>query len=82
MKAPDFELKIISAEKTLFGGKITTVTLPGTQGSFSVLPDHAPLVSSLSAGVIEYNDGTQAATIEINGGFVDVNRNVVTICVE
>jgi F-type H+-transporting ATPase subunit epsilon len=82
MKATDFELKIISAEKVLFNGKVTTVTLPGTLGSFSVLPDHAPLVSSLAAGVIGYDDGTQTGSIEIRGGFVDVNRNVVTVCVE
>jgi F-type H+-transporting ATPase subunit epsilon len=82
MKATDFELKIISAEKELFSGRVTLVTLPGAMGSFSVLPDHAPLVSVLAAGAIEYSDGSLSETIEIKGGFIEVNKNAVTICVE
>ena len=82
MKATDFELKIISAEKTIFSGRVTLVTLPGTLGSFSVLPDHAPLVSSLTAGVIEYEAGGSTNSVEIKGGFIEVNQNVVTVCVE
>lgn len=82
MKATDFELKIISAEKTLFSGNVKTVTLPGTLGSFSILPDHAPLVSSLTAGIIEYEAAGSTDSVEIKGGFVEVNKNVVTACVE
>lgn len=82
MKATDFELKIISAEKTIFSGNVKMVTLPGTLGSFSILPDHAPLVSSLMQGTIEYEAGGSANSVEIKGGFVEVNKNVVTVCVE
>ncbi|GAB6011557.1 ATP synthase F1 subunit epsilon [Viscerimonas tarda] len=82
MKGTDFELKIISAEKVLFSGKVGLVTLPGALGSFSILPDHAPLVSSLTAGIIEYNAGASTNSVEIKGGFVEVNKNVVTICIE
>lgn len=82
MKATDLQLNIISAEKKIFSGKVTSVTLPGSSGSFSVLPDHAPLISALKAGVISYvTDGSTQET-EINGGFIEVNQNVVTVTVE
>ena len=47
-------LEIISPTGTLFHGEATRVTLPGTVGSFTVLQDHASLLSTLDAGEIEY----------------------------
>ena len=52
--------------------------VPGTQGNFEILTDHAPIISSLQKGVVEY-DGKQ---LEILGGFVAVQKNEVSICVE
>ena len=43
-------LNIVSPEKELFNGEVESVTLPGTMGSFSILPQHAPIVSSLGTG--------------------------------
>ena len=82
MKTTDFELKIISAEKIIFNGKVTLVTLPGTLGSFSILSDHAPLMSSLTEGVVVYETGGAETTIDIRGGFVEVNKNIVSVCIE
>jgi len=82
MKATNLQLNIISAERTIFSGKVQTVTLPGTMGSFSVLPEHAPLVSSLDPGVISYEADGTTFTTEIKGGFVEVKQDVVTVCVE
>ena len=52
--------------------------VPGSLGNFEILTDHAPIISSLQKGVVEY-DGKQ---IEILGGFVAVQKNEVSICVE
>ena len=47
-------LKIISAEDVLFEGEVTLVALPGVMGQFTVLQNHATLISVLTAGNIEY----------------------------
>ena len=72
------KLKIVSPEKIEFVGEVESVKVPGTMGNFEILTDHAPIISSLQKGVVEYN-GTQ---LEILGGFVAVQKNEVSICVE
>lgn len=76
-------LKVISAEKILFDGQVSLVTLPGESGLFTVLENHASLVSALTKGTIEYQvaGGTQRESMEIGGGIVDVDRNVVSVCI-
>lgn len=74
-------LKIISAQEIVFQGEVTSVTLPGTMGSFTVLHNHASLVSTLVAGEIAYTaaDGDRRQ-LEISGGLADVDNNVVSVC--
>ncbi len=74
-------LKIISAEEIVFEGEVTSVTLPGTVGAFTVLNNHASIVSTLVAGPITFTDekgGTHTHRIE--GGLADVDHNVVSVC--
>ncbi len=71
-------LKIVSPEKIEFTGEVERVKVPGTQGSFEILTNHAPIISTLGKGVVEY-DGNQ---LEILGGFVEVQQNEVSLCVE
>ena len=75
-------LDITSAHATLFHGEIESVTLPGEKGSFTVLRNHASLLSSLSEGKIVYreSDGKEGE-VEIQGGVVDVDNNMVSVCV-
>ena len=68
-------LEIISPTGTLFHGEATRVTLPGTVGSFTVLQDHASLLSTLDAG-------GEVKTLAAEGGFVDVNNNRVVVCLK
>jgi F-type H+-transporting ATPase subunit epsilon len=72
------KLKIVSPERIEFSGEAQSVKVPGSLGNFEILTDHAPIISSLQKGVVEY-DGKQ---IEILGGFVAVQKNEVSICVE
>ncbi|NDW19374.1 ATP synthase F1 subunit epsilon [Dysgonomonas sp. 216] len=76
------QLNIISAEKSIFSGRVSIVTLPGVGGKFSVLPEHAPLVSTLNSGIVSYETEGSVKEVEIKGGFVEVKQNVVTVCVE
>lgn len=74
-------LKIISATEILFQGEVDAVTLPGEKGSFTVLNNHASLISTLTAGNITYRIGSDTATTAIDGGIADVDNNVVSVCV-
>lgn len=74
-------LKIISAEEVIYQGEAASVTLPGTMGSFTVLRNHASLVSTLVKGEISYVDSDgQRQTRAIGGGLADVDNNVVSVC--
>ncbi len=77
------QLTIISPEKELFRGEVQRVTLPGVMGSFTILPQHAPVVSALHAGKLSYvkANGTEEAQ-EINGGFIEMNNNNVSVCID
>ena len=74
-------LKIISAEKILFEGEAASVTLPGEMGQFTVLPRHASLVSTLVKGKIKYSEATERHEIEVDGGIVDIDNGVVSVCI-
>lgn len=75
-------LRIISPDGTLFEGEVTKVTLPGTLGLFTVLDNHAPLLSTLRAGEMNYETADkQEQKMEIEGGIVDVKANIVSVCI-
>lgn len=73
-------LKIISAEKIEFSGEVKLVMLPGVNGLFTVLNHHASLLSVLSHGDIEYDLNGKREKMHIDGGIVDVDNNVVSVC--
>ena len=76
------KLEIITPEKIYFTGEVTSVTLPGSIGLFTVWENHAPLISSLKEGKISYMDGKTESEIDIQSGFAEVSKNVVTVCLE
>lgn len=81
MKSSDLQLNIISPEKRLFSGAVSSVVIPGIAGSFGVRPDHAPLISPLREGIITYTVKGYDKTLEVKGGIAEVNNGVVTICI-
>lgn len=72
------QLKIVSPEKIEFEGGVESVKVPGTEGNFEILTGHAPIISTLRKGVVEFS-GRQ---LPISGGFVEVQRDEVSLCVE
>lgn len=75
-------LKIISAEKVEFTGVVEAVTLPGVNGSFTVLDHHAAMISALASGKMLYGAANGAKeSREIKGGIADINDNVVSVCI-
>ena len=77
------KLKIVSPERIEFDGEVESVLVPGSQGQFEILKDHAPIISTLDKGVVESGlSKGQKVQLEILGGFVEVQQNVVSLCVE
>lgn len=75
-------LEIISPDEILFKGEAESVTLPGQLGSFTVLRNHASLISALTPGDICFRTKEgQEKSVTVKGGIVDVDNNVVAVCV-
>ena len=66
------KLRIVSPEKIVFVGDVESVTVPGTAGEFQVLPNHAPLISSLEPGRVLYDCADGRKELNITGGFAEV----------
>jgi F-type H+-transporting ATPase subunit epsilon len=83
-------LEILTPERKLYSGKVYGIQMPGISGSFEVLEKHAPLVSALKAGRIKVLKDKPTGSIgqnnfeyfDIQGGFVEVLNNKVTVLVE
>lgn len=75
-------LNIASPEEQLSRRMVGQVTLPGTAGRFTVLAGHAPLISSLEEGDIEFKAGESREKVHIKSGFVEVLEDTVSVCVE
>lgn len=77
------KLKIVSPERIEFEGEVESVLVPGTMGQFEILINHAPIISSLDKGKVVYAlPGGEKKPLDICGGFVQVQKNVVSLCVE
>lgn len=76
------KLTIITPDKSVMDGEVTSVTVPGTAGSFEVLVNHAPVVSSLDEGNVIIRTGKSEEIIRITGGVVEVIQNQVTVLAE
>lgn len=76
-------LEIISPEKKVFNGDVTSVKVPGTKGSFEVLNNHAAIISTLSKGKVSIKDvqGIKSS-FDIQGGVVEVLKNKVIVLIE
>ncbi|MBD5284945.1 MAG: F0F1 ATP synthase subunit epsilon [Bacteroides sp.] len=74
-------LKIISAENIMFQGQVENVSLPGVEGTFMVLPHHASLISTLVKGNVVYEHDGKKGEIAVDGGLVDVDKDVVSVCI-
>lgn len=77
------KLLLLSPEKTLFDGEIESVSIPGTQGMFTVWAHHAPLITTIEKGTVSCRTAAgDEKHFTIDGGFAEVRDNVVSVCVE
>jgi F-type H+-transporting ATPase subunit epsilon len=75
----ELNLEIITPEKLVFKDQIESVTIPGTIGSFQILKNHAPLISSFEIGLIKIKKNSADSFYTTSGGTVEVNDNKVLV---
>ena len=75
-------LVLLSPEKTLFDGEVDSVTIPGTKGLFTVLPHHAPLITTIEKGTVTYSVKNEEKSMSVKEGFAEVKNDVISICIE
>ena len=75
-------LEILSPSNKVFEGEVSSVTFPGSEGSFGILKDHAPLIATLKEGQIEWIINNKKETVEIKGGVVEVLKNKISVLVK
>jgi F-type H+-transporting ATPase subunit epsilon len=76
------KLSIVTPNGEIFNGDVKTVTLPGKEGEFGVLPGHSSVVSALTVGVIEIESAKSSDAIAINWGHVKVSEDSVDVLVD
>ena len=77
------KFELVSPERLLSSGDVQQVVVPGTEGEFTVLVNHAPVLSTLKPGVVTVTDESgNAERIFVRGGFAEVNPAGLTILAE
>ncbi|MCH7984897.1 MAG: F0F1 ATP synthase subunit epsilon [Chloroflexi bacterium] len=73
------QLAVVTAEGESFSGEVDMVVAPGEVGEFTVLPSHARLISTLSPGILRFDQGGESTSLALTGGFLEVADNRVTV---
>ena len=73
-------VEIITPDSKLFEGEVNSIKLPGTNGGFEILNNHAPIISTLTAGKISItSDNGQKESFEIQGGVIEMQNNNIIV---
>jgi F-type H+-transporting ATPase subunit epsilon len=78
-----FHFELVSPERLLFAGEVEAVVVPGSEGQFTVMRDHAPFMSTMKPGVVEIaENASKKLRLFVRGGFADVSQKGLTILAE
>jgi len=80
--AGKLHFSLVSPERELYSGEVDQVDIPGTEGNFGVLPDHAPLMAAIRTGAITVYEGGASKQFFVQGGFADVTPAGLTVLAE
>ena len=76
-------LEIIAPDKKLYSGEVDLVQVPGSKGSFEILRNHAPIISTLDQGRIKIVDIKGGTTFfEVDGGVIEAKNNKIIVLAE
>ncbi len=76
------ELDIVTPERLLVAEKVEQVNIPGAEGDMGILPNHAPIISTLRPGSLSYEVDGKSTTLVVTGGFMEVAENRVIVLAE
>lgn len=75
--------ELVSPARLLFSGEVVSVIIPGTEGEMTIMPQHAPVLSTLRPGIVTVaKDGGTSEKIFVRGGFAEVNAKGLTVLAE
>lgn len=80
--ADKLHFSLVTPEREVLAGEVDQVVVPGVEGDFGVLPDHAPLMSTIRPGWLTVYDGNDVERIVIRGGFAEVTPAGLTVLAE
>jgi F-type H+-transporting ATPase subunit epsilon len=81
--ADTFKFELVTPERMLMSEDVSQVVVPGTEGEFTVLAGHAPVISTIRPGVIAASLGDgRTVRLFVNGGFAEVDQNRLTVLAE
>lgn len=75
-------LEIITPDKKVFEGEVSSVTVPGTKGRFQMLENHAAIISTMINGAVKIKTSTGEEQFNVKGGVVEMLNNKVIILAE
>lgn len=76
------KVEIVTPDKKVYEGEVDGVQLPGADGSFEILNNHAPIVATLSAGKLKVRTGKESEVFTISGGLVEMQKNKLIVLAE
>ena len=76
---PSLKFEIVTAERVVYSDDVDVVIAPGIEGQLGILPNHAPLLTTLQPGELVVRKGSEEAAIFVSGGFLEVMQNRVTV---
>jgi F-type H+-transporting ATPase subunit epsilon len=78
-----FHFELVSPEKLLYAGDVEAVVVPGAEGLFTVMKDHAPVMAVVKAGVVVIDETpSKKVKLFVRGGFADVAGGGLTLLAE
>ncbi len=80
--ANKLNLEVVTPRKLVVSDEVDLCTVPGTEGVFGVMANHAPILSTLNIGQMHFNKDGETVKIAISGGFVEVSNNKMTVLAE
>jgi F-type H+-transporting ATPase subunit epsilon len=82
MDSPKFTIEVVTPDGVVFSRDVVSVKIPGSEGMFGVLANHAPFVTAITIGTIEAFDGEKNYYLATSGGFTEVLPQKTTILAE
>jgi F-type H+-transporting ATPase subunit epsilon len=77
-----FHFELVSPERLLYSGEVSQVDVPGEEGEFGVLADHAPYIATLKPGLLTIHGNGEPRRIVVRGGLAEMGPTGLTVLAE